>query len=209
MGISKQGIINMNGSPNPNIISGTHRANFSTVVTSPEDGIMYVGSGGNGTFSITQEKVPIGNYSYNIIGNTSGNRDFQQMNIPYIANKQYTGSWYAKGSGICLYRSWNRTQSSAVFQKTFTLTNDWQFYYYTFTATQAQQDDNCTFHLGVSGNSEIHICGMKLEEGKVPTLWIPNINDDIYVGSSGFIENNDICKIQKQGYIQSPEFIEI
>ena len=82
--INKQGVISSSGNPNPNIISGTNRAEFSTTTQqTPSDGMMYGGSGGNGTFSITKDNtVPIGNYSYNITGNTSGNRDFQQHAIP-------------------------------------------------------------------------------------------------------------------------------
>lgn len=212
MGISKQGVISFNGSPNPNIVSGTNRADFITSrQVEPQDGILYAGSGGNGVFSITKEDVPVGDYSYNITNNTTGNRDYQQHNLPYIKNKIYTASWYAKGSGTCLSRVWDLTTNTQVLQKTVTLTNSWTFYTHTYTATQAMEDDRCSFQVGVTGNASIQICGLKVEQNDYPTAWVLNQYDVGYENNNigSFIENNNICKIQKQGYIQSPNFIEI
>lgn len=173
--------LNGGGRTNNNMISGTHRSDFSTTVTSVSDGKLSVGSGGNGTFSITTDTTcPVGKYSYNVLNNTTGNRDFQQANIPYVTGKKYTGSWWAKGSGTCLYRVWNATKGTQEMGVTFTLTSEWKYYSHTFTATQNMGTDNCTFHLGVTGASSINICGMKLEEGEQATPWIPNPADTAY-----------------------------
>lgn len=210
---NKSGVIKVdNIGINSNILLGTHTNNFTTNMATANDrdkGIMSAGSGGNGTFSITQEDdLPVGIYSYNVVGNTSGNRDFQQGGIPYEAGKQYVGSWWAKGSGTCLYRSWDRTKSGQPMSTTFTLTDDWKYYCHTFTATQAMEDDDCTFHLGVTGNSTIHICGMKLEEGSVPTPWCLNENEDGYLSNKhGFIEIGNTMKIY-ENIIQTNNFIE-
>jgi len=214
--ISKNGVVESSGKGiYENLISGTNKKEFSTSSKVPEDGILCCGSGGNGVFSITEDTVPIGKYSYNITGNTSGNRDFQQHSIPYQNGKKYTGSWWAKGTGSCLYRVWNRTKSSQPMGKTFTLTNEWKFYSHTFTATQEMQDDNCTFHLGITGNGEIHICGMKLEQNDKPTAWVQSEYDSDFCGiQHGFIETNEFGYQNNSAqiynnYYKSKEFIEM
>lgn len=211
--ITKQGIINASGNNiGANILLGSHVNQYTSVASGTTDrdsGIFSVGSGGNGTFSITVDNTcPVGFYSFNVLNNTSGNRDFQQGGIPYEAGQVYTGSWWAKGSGTCLYRSWNRTKGNQPMGKTFTLTSDWKLYTHTFTATQVMEDDNCTWHLGVTGASSINICGMKLEKGSVATPWIPNVDDEIYVGNSGFIEISTPNTSIGKDYIVSNEFIE-
>ena len=172
------------GNINSNLLLGTSKKEFTTTCNTASDrnkGILSVGSGGNGTFSITQDDtVPVGKYSYNVLNNTSGNRDFQQGGIPFQDGKTYTGSWWAKGNGTCLYRSWNRTDGKQMFQKTFVLTQDWVFYSYTFTVTEEYETDDCTWQLGVTGSANIYMAGMKLEESSQATPWIPNQNDPEY-----------------------------
>ena len=51
--------------------------------------------------------------------------------------------------------------------------------------------------------------GFKVEKGTIPTDWIPNINDEDFVGNtSGFNEQSGNAQITK-GYINATEFIEI
>ena len=205
----KNGVISASGQVKPNLVSGTNRGEVNSSGTSVSDGIMYYGSGGNGTCSVSASTdVPVGNYSYDIVGNTSGNRDFQQRAMPYKAGKLFTGSWWAKGSGTCLYRVWDVTTSHQLMQKTFTLTSDWAFYSHTFEATQEMEDDNCTFHLGLTGNSEIHLCGMKLEENDHPTPWTYNKYDAGFDIDNNFVEEN-APTIGNQNYITAKELKEI
>lgn len=187
----KTGVLQTSGNTvRPNLVSGTTNPVIASACTNYESGQLGFGSGGNGVSSVTIEEVPVGKYSYNITGNTSGNKDFQQI-IPYVAGLKYTGSWWAKGSGTLLYRSWDQTAGTHIFSYTKALTNTWTFYSYTFTATQNQQDHRCTFHLGCTGNSEIHICGMKLEQGDSPTPWVTNHVDTVSTGSNpGIVECN-------------------
>jgi len=187
----KTGVLQISGNTvRPNLVSGTTNPVIASACTNYESGQLGFGSGGDGVSSVTIEDVPVGKYSYNITGNTSGNRDFQQY-VPYIAGQKYTGSWWAKGSGTLLYRSWDATAQTAIFTYTKALTDTWTFYSYTFTATQNQQDHSCTFHLGCTGNSEIHICGMKLEQGDSPTPWVTNHVDTVNTGSNpGIVECN-------------------
>ena len=155
--ITKQGIVSASGNVGRNLVVGTQVPSYvSGSVGSRASGKLGANSGGNGTFSITEDyTVPVGKYSYNVTGNTSGNRDYQQDQIPYVAGRKYTGSWWAKGTGTCLYRVWNCTKGSQPMSATFTLTENWKYYTHTFTATEEMETDNCTFHLGVTGSASI------------------------------------------------------
>lgn len=57
---------------------------------------------------------------------------------------------------------------------------------------------------------ELMIKNVKLEEGETATTWIPNQYDSLYIGNiHGFIEEGNLAKIQKNGYLQANSFIEI
>lgn len=56
------------------------------------------------------------------------------------------------------------------------------------------------------GTKNMYIERWKLEKGSIPTVY--TMGEDISVGNSGFVEYDDITKIQKNGFIQSIEFNE-
>lgn len=184
------------GGVGENILTGTNYNSYSSSLNATTatnaSGKWCGGSGGNGTFSVIEDfTCPAGNLSWNISNNTSGNRDFQQGNQPYVSGQQYTTSFWAKGNGTCLYRSWNSTDGKQMFSKTWTLTSDWVYYTHTFTASAEMETDLCTFHLGVTGNSNISICGMKMEKGSIATAWSPapqdlGIDTTKIIDSSGY-----------------------
>ena len=184
-----------NGLGNPNILTGTYYNSYVAGSSATNaNGLWTGGSGGNGTFSVTEDSTcPVGRYSWNVLNNTKGNRDFQQGNEPYVSGQVYTTSFWAKGSGTCLYRSWNSTDNKGMFSKTWTLTANWTYYTHTFTASAEMETDSCTFHLGVSGNSSINICGMKMEKGNEATPYCPAIGEmtesNIIYDSSGYGNN--------------------
>lgn len=191
-----------NNIENYNILTGTYYNSYGAGLAAAStarniDGKWAAGSGGNGTFSVTEDSTcPIGSYSWNVLNNTSGNRDFQQGDQPYVSGQKYTTSFYAKGNGTCLYRSWNSTDGKQMFQKTWTLTSDWKKYTYTFTASEEMETDSCTFHLGVTGSANISICGMKMELGEKATPYCAakgEVFDDTKVyDSSGYNKNGTI-----------------
>ena len=191
-----------NGMSNPNILTGTYYNSYSSGLSAGTtarniDGKWAGGSGGNGSFSVTEDTTcPVGKYSWNILNNTSGNRDFQQGDQPYISGQIYTTSFWAKGTGTCLYRSWNTTDGKQMFAKTWTLSTNWTYYTYTFTASAEMETDRCTFHLGVTGSSSISICGMKMELGNKATSYSLAVGEmteeNIIYDSSGYNNNGTI-----------------
>lgn len=183
-----------NGGIGDNILTGTYYNSYGSSLgistATNATGKWCGGSGGNGTFSVVEDSsCPVGNLAWCINNNTSGNRDFQQGDQPYVSGQKYTTSFWAKGSGTCLYRSWNTTDGKAMFQKTWTLTSDWTYYTYTFTASAEMETDLCTFHLGVQGKSSISICGMKMETGTTATPWSLSPKD-IYKDSIKVIDSS-------------------
>lgn len=215
MGISKQGVISMNGSPNPNLLPHTDTRAY---------GLGYMATYSSGTREIDNTVLFNGKPTIKIrpssSSTSSGAKNLYNSSVILTNGQQYcyslwilssdTDTWTHQSLGhfqTSSGTSHNMTGNVAVL--TDIPANTWTYVAQVFTPNK----DNCKFysyHIYFANTSQtIWISDVKLEEGGVPTAWIPNVNDDIYVGTSGFIENNDICKIQKQGYIQSPEFIEI
>jgi len=214
MGISKQGVISMNGSPNPNLLPHTDTRAYGLGYMTTYSGTREIDNtvlfNGKPTIKIKPSSSKTG----------SGARNTYNDSVTLVNGKTYCYSLWILSTDSDTWESqslghYQTATSSALHNRNnqnFIIktvpTNTWTYVAQTFTTTA-----DCKFysyHIYFANTSQtIWISDVKLEEGNVPTLWIPNINDDIYVGSSGFIENNDICKIQKQGYIQSPEFIEI
>lgn len=170
---------------NPNILTGTFENSYRTgadYATGWANSFWCGGSGGNGVFSVTEDNtVPVGKYSWNITDNTTGNRDFYQYTIPYINGTVYVASFYAKGNGTCLWRSYGN--STAQQSKTWTLTSSWTRYTYSFTANSAQQTYTCSYQVGLQGAGNINICGMKLETGNTATAY------NTFIGENGYQQN--------------------
>ena len=190
--------LNRNGLGQENILKGTGLNVFASGVTDwTTTDRMGSGSGGNGTFSITEDNTcPVGIYSWNVLNNTSGNRDYQQTNQPYIGGHVYTASVYAKGTGTLFLRSWDNTSGSQLLSKTFTLTPNWEFYSWTFTATTTMETDRCSMHMGITGAGSVNMCGMKLEEGTIATSWCLNSSDTL-ANLMGF---NELIEYDYSGY---------
>ena len=214
MGISKQGVVSMSGSPNPNLLPHTDTRTY---------GLGYMGVYSSGTREVDNTVLFNGKPTIKIkpsSSNTkSGANNLYNSSVNLTNGKTYCYSLWIlstdddawNSSSLGHFQTNNGTAHNRTIQydSDTIIANTWKNVHLVFTPNA----DNCKFysyHIYFENTSQtIWISDVKLEEGSTPTLWIPNVNDDIYVGASGFIENNDICKIQKQGYIQSPEFIEI
>lgn len=191
MSISKQGVVNMSGSPNPNILPNT-------------------------TFDEMQCTYPSSSY-----------KDWWSKRTIIIPSaSQYILSFYAKstvnGDKITTYyyspnttttciNSQGITKTASDGNMDFTLSTDWKLYWvvYSQSETTSKKAIICPRLFNGRGTGTVSIKYIKFEEGNVPTAWIYDNTSTNYIDTGRFIENNDICKIQKQGYIQSPEFIEI
>ena len=99
----------------------------------------------------------------------------------------------------------------------FTLTTEWKRYWvvYSQSSTTAVKHVICprmgsvADQAAMSGTGTVSIKMVKLEEGGVPTPWIPNNTDANYVGNiNGFSEESNKVSIG-DGFIESSQFIEI
>lgn len=64
------------------------------------------------------------------------------------------------------------------------------------------------FYTVYNTGNKYKITNLKMEIGTVPTPWVPNDLDDIYVGNiNGFIETADLSRIAEE-YVEGNEFIE-
>ena len=216
MGISKQGVVSFNGSPNPNLLPHTDTRTY---------GLGYMGVYSSGTREVDNTVLFNGKPTIKIkpssSSTSSGANNTYNNSVVLTNGQQYCYSLWILSTDADIWShsslghfqtnngtaAHNMTGNSAIL--TNIPANTWTYVAQIFTPNK----DNCKFisyHIYFANTSQtIWISDVKLEKGNTPTLWTPNENDDIYVGNSSFVENNDICKIQKQGYIQSPNFIEI
>ena len=188
--ILKNGIILSNGSPNPNLIAGT-------------------------TNEEIQYTYPSSNYS----------DKFSSTTIIVPSTSQYTLSFWAKStvSGDKIrahYYNPNTTTKCESSQGVTTTNSDgnidiilstsWTYYWIIYTQSSTTSVKSIIFPRLWSGQGTgtVSVKMVKFEEGNIPTVWIPCVNDSIYNGNSSLYEIEDNCKIQKNGYIQSKEFIE-
>lgn len=173
------------GGVGDNILTGT--ATQTTLIAKGtgihENGTWSPASGGNGIPAIIniENDTPVSgvNWGFQVTNNTSGNRDFCQRNEPYQNGVTYTVSWYMRGTGKYLIRQWNSTDGKQMQSKTGNIdTTDWTYYTWTFTANEELETDECTLHLGATGNTSLlEWCAMKMEIGSIATPWSPAPED--------------------------------
>ena len=180
-----------------NILTGVEQTTSVTSSSNIDNAIWGFGSGGNGTSEITDisNDAPEGtNFTvgYKINNNTSGNKDYQMAPIQFEADKKYTASWWARGSGsgTIQFRIWDSTGNTArVTYNTQKPQTTWTFYQYTFTATATMAANRCGYLIGVKNSGTIEFCGMKLEQNLKATPWAPAASDPGHIISNAFDES--------------------
>lgn len=206
--ISKQGVVTATSRANPNLLS------------------RYVVPGQNGpTSTATSGRTRYyGNYGIIIPCQESGDTYFRVfLTERLVQGTLYTISCYASGVldgtyyNFPLFKQDNgnmgllQINHNGLCCVTFTMT--WTG---TQSATTAGSEtvyiclmDDITRNIA-SGQGAITLTNFKIEQGSVPTPWVPASTDPIYVADhSNMFEIDDICKIHKNGNIQAFEFIEI
>ena len=148
------------------------------------EGIWREASGGTGTREVVDVDSPILGVSkgFHITG-TADCTSFTHVainNIPLTFRETYTLSCFAKGNGKLNIQHGKTSWIS----RSFTVSENWRQYSYTFTvgindgATAEDPSVNIYFGVNPSTDSDIQICGMKLEKVR-PTEWAENPADSI------------------------------
>lgn len=222
--ILKTGIVNATGKPNPNLFRATsmypeERTASDFVANGLTDWTKYFRYY-NGSASIHTFENNVDTVLLNSSANLGIAFQRKATDIDLDSSSYYTISCEAKctksSAHLDIGLSYYNTSNSWVWRggsgaQNFNAINTWQNFSRTFQPdADTQYIMYCFTVVGTSnGTDTFSIRNCKLEKGTVATLWVPNQDDVIFVGSPSFIEENDNCKIQKNGYIQSNEFMEI
>ena len=144
-------------------------------------------SGGNGVGTIEtimDSPVPTLNKTFRISNNTSGNKDFVQVVMPELEtnyDKIHVFSAYVRGVGgdaTALIRSWNNTKSKAAFQKSLSVSTNWQKIEILYTSfDNSIVGDNLDIRFGITGAGSIEYIAPKFECGNKATDWTPAPED--------------------------------
>lgn len=197
----------------------------STPITNPNLASRFVPPGSAAPTSTTEQARTkyYGDYGIIIPATTSSDTYFSLYFTQTLTqNTVYTLSCYASGliTGTYyrfpLFAQSNSSMGLLSIEKnglcfvTFTMT-------YTGTQASASSPDGTVYKCLMddvnrniaTGQGPITLTNFKLEEGSIPTPWIPCSIDPKYEGeSSSLFEFPDICRIHKNGNIQASEFIE-
>lgn len=146
-------------------------------------------SGGNG-FAETGnlEKDFSAKKYFALIGNTQGNRDFNQRPVGWD-NSTYLFSIYAKidqVSGVtslnAYIRSWSIKQSKALFYQSFTVSSkSWKKYTFSIDASSFYTDDTASFAFGIEGKGSVDFAEPMLVVGNQIGNWSPAPSDNATV----------------------------
>ena len=213
----KNGLVKFNGAPNPNLMPNSYIMQLGTA--NPSTGTWRLA----GSTSMTKERVLIENgmYGFQNVGVQTPNDGscYGMDKFPLKANTDYTISMNARivegNEGYAGFNIYNATYGNGSHTKidknyyVTPLSKEWTRCWLNF---HTDSNTSRNIYIGITtGESSVttQMCLVKIEEGLVPTAWNSEQTDDIYTSNLGFIENKDICKINKLEYIQSNEFIEI
>ena len=116
----------------------------------------------------------------------------QQVNVPFTPSEEYTLSFWAKGEGYVhtychpvisqriIATNGDASVGSAVDTRMrYVLTSEWKRFFVTFLTlgTVSPSGDNRVLFRIHSGNNEVYLCGVKLEQGNKATAYSISDND--------------------------------
>lgn len=189
--ITKTGIIISTGVSNPNLIAGTSQNEVQYT---------YPSSSYQDKFRKITNVIPsASNYILSFYAKST------------VAGDKVRAHYYSPNTTTRCESNQGVVTTATDGQIDFTLTTSWAFYWvkYTQSTTTAAKTIIFPRMLSTSGTGTVSVKMVKFEEGTTPTPWVPSSVDSIYTSdSSSIFEIDDICKIRKNGNIQSPEFIE-
>lgn len=185
--LNKQGIWTANGDVNENLLK-------------------YIPKGYNPTVYCA--------YQFNIIKNLEANKTYtMQLWDVYVSHsaktEAQTGIWVYWGGGSVHLFNWAGP--------TYFTNGHADYLFKTFTVTSSNASGNgatnAWFNMynsvpGTDGTRNMKIGKWKLEEGSIPTPWIPAKSDEIYISSTAsFVENNNSNKLYiGQNWIDANQF---
>lgn len=189
MSVYKNGIWKHSGSPNPNLLKGTH---FTLIQTA--------NGGSNKAFDIPDLSML-----------TAGTKvavsvDIEVYNVASWSRIGIEPSFSMSDGGSTQYiGAWTNDKTNRKIRLWATAT---------LRANATGYGQHAVYIQGVTfgeGGGYIKLSNPKLEIGDVATAWVPHINDSEYVNNNihGFIEKEEKAKIQKNDYIEANSFIEM
>ena len=157
-----------------NILRGTNSVTTLTETGTWQDGTWRSASSGTGTrTSIEVTDSPNANIKvgWNITS-TEGQVMISQDFVPTSNKQEYTISCYARGTGKVALQYGN--PDVGYLYDDFVLDSDteWSKYSYTF-----ESPGEGNVYIGVPGDCDVDICGIKLEIGNISTDWTPAPED--------------------------------
>lgn len=191
-----------------NLIRGTNSVTKLTTDGTWNNGTWRAASSGTGTRT-NVEVIDSPNSNIKIgwhITSTDGQVMIAQDFVPTSNEQEYTLSCYAKGSGKVELQYGNTNVGYQYKQIELNSDTEWIKCSYTF---KSKGEGNVYF--GANGDdgvnfteSDVYICGMKLEKGTIATDWSPSI-DNIVVGGRNLLVGTSTSKIinvdMVEGYI--------
>lgn len=194
--ISKQGIVTATSHANPNFLIRRINAGGQTVANGDYSIKLPATTSADTYFSTFLKERLVEGTVYTISCMVSGLIDGTYYNFPlFVQSNSAMGMLKINHNGLCCMTfTMNSTTQTAT-------TIDGE------TVYKCLMDDNGRNI--ASGQGAIILTDFKIEEGSIPTPWVPASTDPIYVADrSSMFEIDDICKIHKNGNIQALEFIE-
>lgn len=165
-----------------NILRNTDPTKIDNILSSST---WVLGSSGNGQAQVvTLPDVFIAKNGFEIYGNTSGNRDFVQVPVPWD-NAKYVFSVYAKIADVSsttsanmMTRVWSNQVNKAVFENHYTLTSkNWVRVTMNIDASSFYTQNGVSLQFGLSGIGSIDFAEPMLEKGTVAHDWSPAPED--------------------------------